>query len=304
VSYSQALEAQMKALQFWTSKYGYEAARFHQALQLQLFGLSMDVDAIRQVAARDLQQADPFYIDPSICDTLVSVAEAMPLSVSLQPEMAPSIKGFAFFAKPVKGVAGDGIERTLCGFAWAPYSEYKVQVEEPLTEGLSLRWYEYRDGDRITPMDDALWPYGDTVGGWKPASPRKPSDELDGKLSDQLRRLVLALFSFCAQRILVASGEQAVRATRKRADEFWYRDSIPLIQVIKLRRAQNHQHSDVDGSEPVEWSCSWVVRGHWRQQACGDNWTERRPVFVLPYVKGDPEKPLKAPVDRVFAVTR
>lgn len=30
-----------------------------------------------------------------------------------------------------------------------------------------------------------------------------------------------------------------------------------------------------------------IVRGHWRNQACGKNYSERRPVFIKPYVKGE-----------------
>lgn len=44
-----------------------------------------------------------------------------------------------------------------------------------------------------------------------------------------------------------------------------------------------------------------IVRGHWRQQACGPKLTQRRPTWIHPYVKGPDEAEL---VDRTYEVKR
>src|SRR6185295_4605725 len=94
------------------------------------------------------------------------------------------------------------------------------------------------------------------------------------------RGVMLAFFVFIAQRILAASSKPAERGVRRRLErQGWVHE--PTIRVVQLRRAEHH-HRDSDGGTPVAWSCQWVVRGHWRQQACGPNFSERRPVFVLP----------------------
>ena len=54
----------------------------------------------------------------------------------------------------------------------------------------------------------------------------------------------------------------------------------------------------------MDWSCRWLVRGHWRQQPCGAGHAERRPTWILPHLKGPERKPLKAPGAMVFAVVR
>lgn len=36
----------------------------------------------------------------------------------------------------------------------------------------------------------------------------------------------------------------------------------------------------------------WLVRGHWRNQACGVDFQERRPTWIKPYWKGDEDGPI------------
>lgn len=35
-----------------------------------------------------------------------------------------------------------------------------------------------------------------------------------------------------------------------------------------------------------EVSSRWWVRGHWRQQACGPGWSQRKPVYIAPHTSG------------------
>lgn len=97
------------------------------------------------------------------------------------------------------------------------------------------------------------------------------------------------------------------------------------IQVITLRRAR---HAELDGDyEPVQvdWSCRWLVQGHWRHgvsgrasayphhhfvpsqhrggasvlcQTCG-----QKGYWVRPYVKGPDDKPLRQ-LDQVWRLSR
>ncbi len=76
----------------------------------------------------------------------------------------------------------------------------------------------------------------------------------------------------------------------------------PEIQVITLRRSGSEQHGE-GLNEGREWSCSWMVSGHWRRQ-----WMPRKriwePRYIRPYVKGDTNKPLKRPKTTVYVVRR
>jgi hypothetical protein len=103
------------------------------------------------------------------------------------------------------------------------------------------------------------------------------------------------------QTIVVAKDATADRATRRRlAREGLVHD--PVVKVITLRR-QSRDGAATDDGGHIEWSCQWIVRGHWRQQLYPST-GERRPLFILPYVKGPDDKPLKPPAATVFAVTR
>jgi hypothetical protein len=76
----------------------------------------------------------------------------------------------------------------------------------------------------------------------------------------------------------------------------------PLVRVVELRRREYQQHDEAHDAS-VEYSCQWLVRGHWRQQyfpASG----EHRPLWIAPHIKGDPSKPLKPPRTTVYKVVR
>lgn len=73
------------------------------------------------------------------------------------------------------------------------------------------------------------------------------------------------------------------------------------IRVVTLRRSQYPVHAQ--NSTSVAWSCQWMVRGHWRNQwhaSIG----RHKATWVAPYVKGPPDKPLRAPRQTVYAVVR
>jgi hypothetical protein len=65
------------------------------------------------------------------------------------------------------------------------------------------------------------------------------------------------------------------------------------ITVIRLRR-QSHTAEE---HHPVDWSCRWIVRGHWRRLETG------RQVYVRPHVKGPDEMPLRV-THRAWEFTR
>jgi hypothetical protein len=116
-----------------------------------------------------------------------------------------------------------------------------------------------------------------------------------------MKAFIISALLWIEQKIVVESIERANRSLRRRLE----RESVDVlsdqIKVIRLRRPEHEGECDQRGL--VEWSCQWVVRGHWRQQFYPST-GERRPLFILPYVKGPDDKPLKAPSATVFSVSR
>lgn len=76
----------------------------------------------------------------------------------------------------------------------------------------------------------------------------------------------------------------------------------PTVGVVKLRRSIRDQHGAPNGSAR-DWSCQWPVRGHWRKQWYRSD-GEHRPRWIMPYIKGPSDKPLKDASERVMVVVR
>lgn len=72
----------------------------------------------------------------------------------------------------------------------------------------------------------------------------------------------------------------------------------PPVAVIDLRRSVAQGLADVAEAERT-YQHRWIVRGHWRNQACGPGRAERRRTYIAPYVKGPEGAPLLQH-DKVF----
>lgn len=115
---------------------------------------------------------------------------------------------------------------------------------------------------------------------------------------DPLWRFAMAAQAWLRQKIAVQSEATIERHCRKRITKEFQAEPSGL-HVVQLRRSESAQ-SSTDGS-PAEWSCQWLVRGHWRNQPYKAG---KRLIFIAPYIKGPEDKPLKAPTTTVFSVSR
>lgn len=70
-------------------------------------------------------------------------------------------------------------------------------------------------------------------------------------------------------------------------------DAIRHVKMIVLRENLRSPYAR-EGDERVyrEYDHRFIVRGHWRDQACGPHHSERKRIWVPPYVKGPADKPL------------
>jgi hypothetical protein len=67
---------------------------------------------------------------------------------------------------------------------------------------------------------------------------------------------------------------------------------IPRVQLVDLRTVRYTHDEQPEPGEGREYTRRWLVRGHWRQQACGPQRSQRRPTWIAPYIKGPGEAPL------------
>lgn len=75
----------------------------------------------------------------------------------------------------------------------------------------------------------------------------------------------------------------------------------PQVTIVELRRPTRPAHQSQARSDR-QFSRRWWVGGHWRQQACGPNFSERQPKWIAPYIKGPQGKSLTG--DRVHVWRR
>jgi hypothetical protein len=112
---------------------------------------------------------------------------------------------------------------------------------------------------------------------------------------DGTQRAFQAFWALLRQFVPIA--ERLPRARRRAAE----RAGRPTeVKIMRLRRAQAERNA---GAGSIDYSCQWVVAGHWRNQPCGPERSERRQVFIAPYVKGPEDKPLRDP-SRVLELVR
>lgn len=111
-------------------------------------------------------------------------------------------------------------------------------------------------------------------------------------------RLIHALWLMLNQ-TLVSTREEQVRP--KQTHHARRLKLHTKVTVIDLRRIEGAKRGE--GESHIEWRSRWVVRGHWRWQAYGPGRTERRRIWVAPFIKGPEDKPLVVN-EHVYALRR
>jgi hypothetical protein len=249
-----------------------------------------------------LTEATPFYWSPTMCD-LVVAAESGLRGMVLEEALFPAFAGYCHFARrpvltelPEEWQSATAGDCEMAGVAWYPTTD-SVSKRRLVT----FTTFDSVTGERrAIPTSMLPWFLGDsletTVGLCVRVGMGAHADRLAQKL-----RLIGSMLLLLDQTIAVATPRRVDRAAARRAErEKWTAE--PIVRVVELRRRVSSASSDGEHGD-VDWSCRWIVRGHWRQQWCPAA-REHRPIWITPYVKGPEEKPLKPPRATVFAVVR
>lgn len=256
------------------------------------------------MAVASLKRGWPGYVSPSVCDLVSMSAESVP-DITLRPEMLLAPSCFLLLGQPmtIESVSVErGIEQEVVrAISWYTYGPVDDVTHQDQAGVFLIFWIDFRAAEPalamldLFPMCVASWVFGETR-----TQSMRVATALEDRWSLEIGTRWLAAFtSFCDQHLIQAEPLPAERAIRRRLE----REGQPLsdILVIELRRTR---HQNDKPSQRREWSCSWVVRGHWRQQACGVGWKDRRAIWIAPYPKGDESKEFRINPERVFAVVR
>jgi len=292
--YSEALVSQLAMLNWWEHD-GSESEHIYKGIR------ASEKDAHPIMAPRRLKkmmvdmfsQGDTYYISQEIADVLLGGFDTLPDSPlgDVRPNWP---YGWAFFEKPVVVPFPHAYPWDLQGLAWGPALDQQRQG----LGGLNLAVFV------STPKTAHMTCAGMSTWRWE-ASWDQQWGRTDESLPEEyalgqwMSKLILSFFAFIRQECVTIQNQPAARPIRRHLPKSYAAE--PIIKVIQLRRRSTA--TNADESVSIDYSCRWLVRGHWRNQFYPGS-KSHRPRYIQPYVKGPDDKPLKPTKTSLFAVVR
>jgi hypothetical protein len=247
-----------------------------------------------------LRQASCYAWNTETTAALVSAARTVPPATLFQRAVLPSPLGWWWFEAPVKlpHRIDDSIDH-IVALLWGPAGPEEpagivvrmfVRARFTFVDPFPFAQIHIRDGDRLDVTLSAVQLESD---------PEFKEAELHAAV--WILSVLMAGATWLQSRVVSWTSGHIERHRRKQLAR---EANAPLpsdVKVIELRRAESMARAPDGSGEVVDWSCRWVVDGHWRNQPYKD---EHKLVYIMPYVKGPADKPLKVPAHTVFAVRR
>jgi hypothetical protein len=286
--YADALESKFAAVSLLDREFkmsGRIGARPTLVTATQQAGYRRLNGALRQT----LHRAEPFYWAANIAEAVRLSSMSLPGDTTITLDGIPR-EGWAWFERPFRPGVMTAKENELRALHWFNPPE-DPQVIAIVSFGAPPGTPHTLDMATVAVVERATVEQAMTD--------PKFADASSSHLANILRFFVASTL-WIQQRIISTSAMPADRHCRKRLERAGI--GPQLVNVVRLRRSERDA-GDGDESSSREWSCQWIVRGHWRQQFYQST-GERKPLWIMPYVKGPEDAPLKTPTATVFAVTR
>ncbi len=239
--------------------------------------LGLDEPPVRTAVADSVAAARLFWIDPEFTQLADHAAGSLP-ATQLTPVDLPAPHGMLAWAQPV----GPRADLVAASWTTGPHGLRVVGYRSigaglPPTELQQLREQLGWLGPRV----HAHLPPGHPVDARSPAA------------------VLVATWLLIAQRLTETSPVEVDKAIRKA-----YQRSgrpAPEVRLVRIRGANptrpggGSEFRNLGGkrqSMPHEYR--WWVKAHWRRQPYGPGRALRRPLLVLPQLRGPDDKPIKA----------
>jgi len=234
---------------------------------------------------RMLAQAALWWIGADASELVEHAAPSMP-PATLTAELMPDEVGFVCFEQAITGVDADvdGQSIEVDCLLW----ERGTVVGNDAVSIIAWR-HAPTEGFPV-PLGRADWLVGTDTDHRLPGQ----TDAQHTSIVED-RRVLAALWQLSSQASITDTTEtEPDRATQRRLARRGH--EVPKVRIVNLashQRAYSAPSSDAEASR--EYQRRWIVGGHWRQQACGPQWSQRRPVYIAPHIKGPEDKPLVTP---------
>ena len=308
---SEALDKQVELGDFWSSPEIRERFEAITAKRLADRGSYYQAGQIAGMILPPLLRGETFYWSEPICGLIESAARSIPETWTLREEALEPLHAFAWLARPISIPSS---EAPVCAIGWFPARRQDGRVEEfippyerpiltdPNRDALCLVFFSSSSSLPVPfPMTLAFWPIMAQLRQVQAELEHESagSDLHNGFTIREKAALFATMVAFLEQRILLSSRFLADRASRRRRRKARQSPPSEEIHVVRLRHVA---YRGEGGDRDIQWTCQWIVRGHWRNQ-WHPSQKHHHPKWIAPYVKGPEDKPLRKP-GRLFAVVR
>lgn len=243
-----------------------------------------DLDPWLTSLGTDLFGARTYQVTAEMVELAEKLEPATPNLEELPEEDLPYPWGFMWLDKPVPSPAVDDNGRPpllMQAVSWAVVPQLNVDVGGTdftmQVSAVRIRKWGYNIDPRVEPRP--LYLMGQhTI----------PTQHGIQTTLDDIRLLHM-IWIMIGMEIVTSDPEMPGRQGRKRAANLRWQQT----HVVRLRRSR---HGEPEGGHrAVDWSCSWLVRGHWRKAPHGGTYKDGRSrTWIKPHIKGPDGAPLRA----------
>ena len=270
--------------------------RLTAKLEESLTEMSDEIDAIRA--------AELYWVSRDMTAVVAGAAKSLP---AWTPSLAaPALNGVVCWAKPTGPapwtIPGESTPREVdCdGIWWWTRPADNVLQIQPLT--------------RTDRHPELLEPYGVRSPLWAatktlvvlPSVPRT-TEETAATEASEFVSLLGAVWLLMGQRNVATTRTIDGEAAEPRPDSDPSTGPSPSatrapsgVTIVDINRDDSGRRT---GGSDRKYRNRFWVDGHWRQQACGPEHSQRKPVWINQYVKGPSDAPL-APKQKVYVLRR
>jgi hypothetical protein len=265
-----------------------------------------DIDRWVTSLGTDLANARTYQVTAEMSDLAAALQAGHTDLADLREEDLPSDHGFMWFDKPVprpsyEDQPGDEPMK-MTAISWAKVPAMPVRLMERTEEG--------ETGSYITFSVPAVrireWGYNDDPNIW----PRplhlmgQATIPLTPHVTTPLPELWFVHMVWILMGMTIVAQETALpgRQGAKRARRAQLRHA--LVTVVKLRRTERSAAKPSATPKHIDWSCTWLVRGHNRKAPHGGTFADgRTETWVRPHLKGPDGLPLRT-TDILYKLAR
>jgi hypothetical protein len=262
---------------------------------------------------RRLRDAELYFVTAEMTRLAVAAGESLP-DFHLEPQDVPAPAGFVVFAEPIGSYvnteAGTPVRVPIVTVSWGPcelvrfprggvwftfYSPTDWAGMERLAAQQARRPISSKERQRFRQMRGPLTWDNETAQGYGPGGKAnyKPGDSHIGDVASVApwSQTLRAAWLLMAQPNIAQTEDLHRARASTRRDQ---RDGLNTgpVRLLRIRKATKAHGAPDDDGAAREYTCRWMVKGHWRQQWYPSRQVHR-PIWINPHIKGPDGKPLK-----------